>query len=188
MKCWLGINPFWNSRETYVSPVVSFPQLRDAGLKLRMSKCKFFARRAKCLRHTVSENDIESDPDKVRVMKSLKTTTDVKEIRSFLVWLRIIGASRLTSRKSLGLSPNRHTNLPNLYALETLGVWLSSVPVLAYSDLSCGFHLYTDTSQYAVGAVLDQEFDEGEKRYSVSVSPIGKGQQKWPTTERKMYG
>ena len=59
--------------------------------------------------------------------------------------------------------------------------------MLAYPDLSCGFRLNTDASQYAVGTVLAQEFDGSEKVIQYLSHQLDKGQQNWPTIEREMY-
>ncbi len=41
-----------------------FQRLGDAGLKLKPSKCHLLQRRIKYIGHVVSENGIETDPDK----------------------------------------------------------------------------------------------------------------------------
>ena len=61
---------------------------------------------------------------------------------------------------------------------------MSCAPVHAYPDLSRGFRLYTDTSQYAVGVVLVREFEASDEVIQHLSHQLGKGQRKWPTNDQ----
>ena len=61
-----------------------FSRLREAGLKLKMSKCDFLKREVNYLGHVVSASVVKPDPEKVSAIKRLAAPTDVKGIRSFL--------------------------------------------------------------------------------------------------------
>ena len=51
-----------------------FQKLREAGLKLKPSKCEFFKTRISYLGHVVSKDGIETDPKKVNAIKKMANT------------------------------------------------------------------------------------------------------------------
>uniref|UniRef100_A0A3B3R4V1 Gypsy retrotransposon integrase-like protein 1 n=1 Tax=Paramormyrops kingsleyae TaxID=1676925 RepID=A0A3B3R4V1_9TELE len=59
-------------------------RLRDYGLKLAPEKCKFFQTSVRYLGHIVSERGVETDPEKVKALKTWPIPTNLKELRSFL--------------------------------------------------------------------------------------------------------
>ena len=52
-------------------------------MKLKPSKCDFFKKEIKYLRHVVSEQEVSTDPDKIKAVTEWPPTT-VTEVRSFL--------------------------------------------------------------------------------------------------------
>ena len=61
-----------------------FKRLKEAGLKLKGSKCEFFLPRVKYLGHVVSDKGVETDPEKVSVLKEISVLKSLKELPSFL--------------------------------------------------------------------------------------------------------
>ena len=61
-----------------------FSRLKQHGLKLKASKCKFFKTSVRYLGHVVSDTGVETDPDKIAVLSSWPEPTNVKQLRSFL--------------------------------------------------------------------------------------------------------
>jgi hypothetical protein len=59
-------------------------RLRDHHLYDKLSKCDFWQREIKFLGHTISQNGISVDPEKVREVMNWKPPTTVRQIRSFL--------------------------------------------------------------------------------------------------------
>ena len=72
-------------------------------------------------------------------------------------------------------------------SFETLKGKLASSSILTFPEPSLPYKLYTDASQYAVGAVLTQDRAEGEKVIQYVSHKLNAGQQKWPTIEREAY-
>ena len=171
-----------------------FDRLDKAGLKLKLSKCSFFQSQVKYLGHIISSEGISPDPEKVKVMRRLQAPKTVREVRSIVgmasYYRRFIPhfseiakpLTELTKKNSRFVwSEDRQQ------AFKTLKECLSTAPVLAHPDFSKPFKLYTDASLYAVGAVLTQEFEEGEKVIQYLSKQMTDGQQKWPTIEREAY-
>ncbi len=61
-----------------------FDLLKDADLKLDLSKCKFMCESVQYLGHVISAQGITPDPEKIEALKSYKRPTSVVEIQSFL--------------------------------------------------------------------------------------------------------
>ena len=61
-----------------------FCQLRQAGLKMKCSKCVFLKSEINYLGHLISADGISPLPDKLDTIKNMPTLKDVKEIKQFL--------------------------------------------------------------------------------------------------------
>ena len=61
-----------------------FEKLKQAGLKLKPSKCEFFRQELTYLGHVESKDNIQTDPKKVEAISKWPTSTNVTEVRSFL--------------------------------------------------------------------------------------------------------
>jgi hypothetical protein len=59
-------------------------RLRDHRLYDKLSKCDFWLKEIKFLGHTISQNGVSVDPDKVQEVMNRKPPTTVRQIRSFL--------------------------------------------------------------------------------------------------------
>ena len=61
-----------------------FHRLRQAGLKMKHSKCDFFKSKIHYLGHLISADVISPLPDKLDTIKNMPTPKDAKEIKQFL--------------------------------------------------------------------------------------------------------
>ena len=59
--------------------------LKDAGLLLKQSKCKFMLHSVDYLGHRISENGLQPTEEKVRAITEAPPTTEVSQLRSFSV-------------------------------------------------------------------------------------------------------
>lgn len=59
-------------------------RLKEYGLKLSPGKCKFFQSSVRYLGHIVSQNGVETDPEKTSALKTWPKPSNLKELRSFL--------------------------------------------------------------------------------------------------------
>jgi hypothetical protein len=59
-------------------------RLREASLKLKVSKCGFFVKEIHYMGHVVSEQGISPDPQKITAVKNMNEPRNRKELRSFL--------------------------------------------------------------------------------------------------------
>jgi hypothetical protein len=68
-------------------------RLHDHHLYAKLSKCDFWMREIKFLGHTISQDGISVDPEKVQEVMDWKPPTTVRQIQSFLDWQDTIGDS-----------------------------------------------------------------------------------------------
>ena len=61
-----------------------FEKLKQAGLKLKPSKCVFFRHELTYLHHVVSKDSILTDPKKMEAIHKWSIPTNMTEVRSFL--------------------------------------------------------------------------------------------------------
>ena len=66
-------------------------QLKDAGLKIKSSKCRFFQEKIHFLGHIVSNKGVEVDPEKVAAVSKMKSPRSINELRAIL---RLVGFYR----------------------------------------------------------------------------------------------
>ena len=161
-------------------------RLTKHGFKLKASKCKLFQTRVKYLGHVLSENGIETDPEKTESVRNWPTPQNVKQLRTFLglasyyrkfipnfskiasPLIELLGGPK--KRKAKSKSPHPNAPPPWVWsvrrdqAFKELIDKLVNAPVLQYADFSKPFILHTDASTQGLGAALYQVDDEGKER------------------------
>jgi hypothetical protein len=63
---------------------VVMDKLREAGLKMKLSKCAFFRKEVLYLGHKISREGISTDPSKVDAVNKWPTPATVQELQKFL--------------------------------------------------------------------------------------------------------
>ena len=138
-------------------------RLRDAGLKLKPSKCHFICQSVKYLGHLITPEGIHPNPDRIAAVQDYPIPQCVKGVRQFL---GIASYYRRFVRSFAKIAQPLH-------ALTQKGaqfVWspacqdafmelknlLVTAPILAYPNFEKGFVLETDASGKGLGAVLSQ--------------------------------
>ena len=146
-----------------------FDRLRSANLKLNPKKCSLFQKRVTFLGYVVTRDGIETDPEKVKIIRSWSVPTNANELRSFLGlctyyrrfvpdFAKIAAPLHSLTHKNVAF----HWNEECEGAFQSLKERLSELPILIYPDVSQPFILDTDASDVSIGAVLSQCKDEVE--------------------------
>ena len=173
-------------------------RLRAQNLKLKLSKCHFFAREVQYLGHVISAAGVATDPEKTRVVAEWPRPRTTRDLRSFLGFAsyyrrfvpkfathaaplhRLVAAAGGTKKTPcMGLSLVDQWTDQCEASFSTLKEKLTSAPVLAYADFSKPFTLDIDASYEGLGAVLSQEQDGGRR-------PIAYASRGLRPTERNM--
>jgi hypothetical protein len=139
-------------------------RLRDHHLYAKLSKCDFWLREIKFLGHTISQDGISVDPEKVQEVMNWKLPTTVRQIWSFLglAWYyqRFIPdfsriAKLMTELLKKGVKYEWSQKCEE--AFHTLRQHLTTAPVLAQPDNTKSFEVYCDASGTGLGCVLMQD-------------------------------
>ena len=71
-------------KEHFIRLRAVFEKLKEAGLTLRLGKCKFFKQSLTYLGHVMSDKGIEMDPKKTEIIQNWPIPKMVMEVSSFL--------------------------------------------------------------------------------------------------------
>ena len=163
-----------------------FDKFRLAGLTLNERKCHFNEPSLRLLGYIVSADGIAARPEKTKAISDMPPPETLTEIRSFLgmtsYYRQLVPRFAEIAEPLYELTRKNvhwHWDEPQQTAFESLKAALVSSEVMAYPDTSKPYILMTDACNYAVGAILLQEDDDGVER------PIQYLSQQLTATQRK---
>ena len=171
-----------------------FQRFREAGLKLKPSKCQFFRKEVTYLGFTINTGGVLPDPSNTEKVASWPRPHSPTEVRSFIglasFYRRFIRnfskiAAPLTNLTHKGAKFNWTEECDN--AFDTLKQALVNPPLLAYPDFTKEFILSTDASLTAIGAVLSQVQEGTERVVAYFSQMLTTAQQKWSTYDRELW-
>ena len=182
-----------NDHEKHLQSV--FDRLREAGLKLKPTKCAFGLKEVKLLGFILNKEGIKADPEKVQAIDEMSPPNSVKDVRRFLGMCSYFrGCLRGYAEKSVPLVEltRKHERFEwtdrRQKAFDDLKQLLVSSHVMTAPDTSKPYKLYTDASGYAIGAILVQDDDKGVERVIQYISHVlSPAQRAWPCIEREAY-
>lgn len=169
-----------------------FDRLTAAGLTVRRDKCHFCLPELKFLGFVVDASGLHCDPDKVAAILNLPTPKNSTEVRRFLgivSWYR-----RFIPQCSSLLAPIcRLLRKGNKFvwtneceaAFATIKERLVSSPVVSCPDFERPFIIQTDACDYGLGAVLTQDYSDGERVVSFISRSLTSSERKYSTTEKE---
>ena len=172
-----------------------FKKLRSAKLSMKLSKCHFFATEIQYLGHILGEKGIRPVPAKTAAIDRMTPPKTPKQVRAFL---GLIGYYRKFIKNFAQLAKpltlltradvkfeweDKHRN-----AFLVLKKAIAEAPILRYPDANKRYIVYTDASNDACGAQLNQEHDDGEFPVAFLSHTFTETQRKWSTTEQEAYG
>ena len=178
-----------------------FDRFRQANLKLSPSKCSFFQPKVKYVGHIVSEEGVETDPEKVEKVMNWPTPKSPEEVRRFIGFVgyyrkfirnfsqiaKPLTSIMPTSNIKKGKKKTKKQQQEAFQwtdkqetAFTTLKQHLSSAPILGYVDYSKPFELHTDASGQGLGAVLYQEQDGHQRVIAYASRGLTKAEQNYP--------
>ena len=142
---------------------IIFKKPKEAGLKLKESKCDFFKKEIHYLGHLISVSSIQPLPEKLDSIPNMPKPRSPKEIKQFLgltgYYRKFVPrfcdmASPLT--KMLAHDCEFEWTKQCDISFQMLKDTLCSAPILRYPDTSKLYTLYTDASKYGWAGVLTQ--------------------------------
>jgi hypothetical protein len=139
-------------------------RLCDHRLYAELSKCDFWLREINFLGHTISQDGVSVDHEKVQEVMDWKPPTTVRQIQSFLglagYYRRFFpDFSRIakTMAQLLKKGVKYEWSQKCEDAFHTLRQHLTTAPVLAQPDNTKSFEVYCDASGTGLGCVLMQD-------------------------------
>lgn len=143
--------------------------LRQNKLYLKAEKCEFEKLKIEYLGLIISQGKIEMDPVKIEGVSKWPEPKTVKEVQSFLGFInfyrRFIQDFAHIARPLHELTKK---DVPWSWTVEAQNAFdalkkkVTSSPILIFPDDSKPFKVEADSSDYATGAVLSQEGDDGK--------------------------
>jgi len=139
-------------------------RLRKFGLFAKLEKCEFCVSFIDFLGHRISGDGISMDPKKVSSVLEWPTPKNVKEVQSFIGFLNYY--RRFIHNFAKIAHPLHNLTKKNVKFLWTdeceqsfsnLKSQFTSAPVLSYPDRNSEFLVETDSSNFAIGAILSQK-------------------------------
>jgi transposase InsO family protein len=199
--------------ETYIDDLMTHSQSFDDHLKhldrlltslqqhklvVKLSKCKFAQQEVKFLGHVISQNAIKTNPEAVEAIKSWikpagggkKAVTAVRGFLGMAGWYRkFIPHFADIAKPLVHLTKNDVTWdwTPECQSsFERLRDALTQSPVLGIADPTKNYILHTDASDHAMGAILQQEDENGDKHpIAYASKTFNDAQTRYDTTERE---
>jgi hypothetical protein len=176
--------------------------LNNAGMILNLKKCKFFAREVRFLGHLINENGSRPDKKKIEKILSWPTPRNITDVRGFCNLVNVY-------RKYIPKLADKMAPLTDLMrgsppkgaaiqwsgkeedSFQLLKKLVTSEPVVKHPKIGEPFYIDPDSSQLAIGAVLQQYFpdpDGKERLHPIAFESkkLSETEQRYSTQEREL--
>ncbi|XP_062569214.1 uncharacterized protein LOC134231291 [Saccostrea cucullata] len=187
---------FSDSWKTHLEDIENVVRkLQMVNLTIRPSKCKLGAEKIKCLGHIVGNGVTQPDPNKVTAVKEFPLPITKRDLKSFLgltgyyrQYIQNYAKISVTLTDMLKkMQPNKiKWTTEATKAFKDLKEALTSAPVLITPDFQKVFTLQTDASQFAIGAVLSQDLEDGDHPVAYLSRKLLPREQNYSTIEKEL--
>ena len=168
-------------------------RLRQHKLFAKLSKCEFNRASLPFLGHVVGQNGVEMQQSKVQALAAWPRLTTVTEVQSFLglanYYRRFI---RDFARISAPLSELTKKGVPFEWggdqenSFQNLKDAVKSAPVLQLADPAKPYIVTCDASDVGIGAVLEQESENGPHPVAFASRKLSGAERNYPVHEREL--
>jgi len=162
-------------------------------LKLKPGKCCLFLKSVSFLGHTVSEDGIGTDPKKTKAVSDWPTPRYVQDDRSFVGLTSyhrrfVQGYAETAAPLNTLMKKNQrfHWSDAAQAAFDARKVALTSAPILTMPTVDGDFVLDTDTSDFAIGAVLSQRQNGVERVIAYASRVLDRQEQNYCVTRKEL--
>ncbi|GJP34469.1 hypothetical protein CLOM_g18908 [Closterium sp. NIES-68] len=170
-----------------------FQRLQQNRLITKGSKCEFLKSEREFLGHVVGADGIKIDPTKILTIRDWKPPTNLQELQSFLGFVNYV-------RRFIPNMAGITGPLTDLLRKGTSFEWgerqqtvfyelrncMTSPPVLRIADPSRPFEVLTDASDFAIGAILLQDFSEGLQPIAYESRKLQAAECNYPVHDKEM--
>lgn len=169
-----------------------FKRIRAAKLTLNKEKCKFVRPELKYLGYIVSAAGLRVDPDKIKAIVDIPVPGTQKAVRQFTgmaSWYRRFIPNFATRMHPLTSLLRRKSKFEWSAEAEQsfrdMKSCLVTAPILSCPDFAKPFTISCDASGVGIGAVLSQEYEQGEGVIAYASRTLSRQEQKFSATERE---
>ena len=164
--------------------------LQKHNFTVKASKCKFFQTEAPWLGHIITPSGILPNPEKIKPILQLSFPTTITELRSFIgmvnfyraFWRRRADIMAPLTALS-GRSKGKLTPTPELIkAFNDVKTVIAEKTLLVFPDPNIPYDIYTDASDYQLGAVITQN----RNTVAFFSRKLNTAQLKYPTIDKEM--
>ncbi len=160
------------SKEEHIKHVRAVLQkIREANLKLKPSKYKWFKQELTFVGHVIGINGIRPDPRNIEKIKNAQVPSNTTQLRGFLglaqyykQYVKDYADVAGSLYDMLKNDAPEYWEQDQQVAFDNLKEKLTSEPIKAHPNFDKAFKLYTDVSDTGLGAVLAQDDEEGKER------------------------
>ena len=146
-------------------------KIREANLKIKITKCQWFLNEIKFVGHKVNQHGIQPDEDNVKKIRECRSPTDIRGVRRFLGMAQyyctfIKGFADITrplydfTRKDNEFEWTEAQQR----AFNIIKEKLTEEPILAHPNWDKPFKLYIDASDIGLEVILTQDDNNGKER------------------------
>ena len=180
----------WNEHVGKIKRILK--KLQDHGFTMNPLKCEWAVKETDWLGHWLTPAGIKPWSKKVKPLLAMKPPKNVKQVRSFIGavnFYKDMWARRAHIQKPLTdllKSNNFHWGEEQQKAFETIKATMAKDVLLFYPDHNQPFFIYTDSSDYQLGATIAQRDDNGNLRPVAFFSKkLNSAQRNYPTGEKE---
>ncbi|XP_037822569.1 uncharacterized protein K02A2.6-like [Lucilia sericata] len=168
-------------------------KLLQAGLKLNLSKCKFFKEEISYLGFTIDRFGLRKNKERINSVLNAPIPNNVSELRAFIGLVNYY--AKFVNNFAKIMTPLYKLLQKNVrfewsescqIAYDTIRKEITSEKVLVHFNPKLPIFLTTDASDYAIAGVLSHKFSENEFKPVAFISrALSKTEQKYSTHEKE---
>lgn len=177
-----------------------FQRLQMYGLCINTDKCQFGKTEIKFLGHLVTPDGIKPTPEKVDAIQNFPQPTSAKQLKRFLAMLnfyrrflpKAVESQRILQVLIVGNRKNDNTVIEwtetALRAFASCKQQLANAALLAHPKPNADLALFTDASDEAVGAALNQRENDEWQPLAFYSKKLTDTQRKYSAYDRELVG
>lgn len=177
---------------------IIFERFRKHGLRINVSKCEFGKSQINFLGFTINKNGIKPTDDKVKAIQKVELPEMAKDLRKFIASLnfyrrcipKAAESQGILQKLIIGNKKNDKTIIEWTHegkvAFETCKLELKTAALLAHPCATAKLNIFTDASNFRVGAALHQTLNEKHEPLGFYSKRMTDTQQKYSAYDREL--
>ncbi len=167
-------------------------RIRGAGLKIKLSKCSFFATCLKVLGYVVSGEGLSPDPSKLLAVRKFPVPKSVKDVQSFIglcsYYRRFIPDFATLAKPLTDMTKKGQVFAwagEHQASFQRLQQALQQAPVLGHPNYQLPMEIHCDASGFGLGAILIQRQEGGERVIAYASRLLDKAETNYSISEKE---